>query len=288
MTMKYSISSSPLLLLLFFLSVAAVSGLDTCVPSNFGEFSIDNIQCYVIAPGQNAEFTCQIAGSQVGIGIQDFAARNVRGTSVGLPQASGAGLLWTTSNTPEDDELILTNCQIETGCLIQTFNDCECTQNDGQGSNTTCASTTASPTPAPSILGPPTAPQCPETTSTQFCGELLTEHPPIPFTACDCYNYCQTEFISCCNWNSITLQWDCGNIECAATDAPGTSVDAQVLGCYRGHMNDYTPPEDDDDDNNNGSGGGGNRVQNDTSGGAMAVLGVVSSGMAMMIMMMML
>mmetsp|Transcript_2814 Transcript_2814/g.3781 ORF Transcript_2814/g.3781 Transcript_2814/m.3781 type:complete len:258 (-) Transcript_2814:102-875(-) len=211
------------------MNMVVVDGLATCTTSSFGQFSLDNLVCYLIPASATATvFTCDGIGSQVGYSFDDFSTQPVFDGGGNAQQAAGS--IWTVEN-PNTDRVTFTACTVTNGaggCLVQAFNDCTCQQDGGE-----CTITTAAPTPAPAASPPIVYPDCPSKTDVTFCSQLLNTSVPVPDPGCQCYNFCKGDFQSCCN--KINGLWSCGKTTCASDDDPGT-LGAEVLGCHEGHI----------------------------------------------------
>ena len=174
----------------------------------------------VVPSGTTASITCSVAGSRCLLTRADF------GTEVSAPfgtvQESVGGTVFTALTL--EDTLQVSDC-LSSQCIVVCNDQCSCATDDGSPCLETTAAPTPAPTPAPVQSGPVV---CPRSTDTSMCSKLM---PAVPIgTFCDCYNFCQGVFISCCEQSG-----QCGSLDCEAPEGetlgePGT-LTGQVLGC---------------------------------------------------------
>lgn len=194
-------------LLTFFYSVSG--------QPNSGPGALDNLQYFRVL--QTASFTCTTIASRCIFQESDYSPISYGGGTQG---ARTDGTSWTV-NDPSN-VLTLSNCG-SGSCIVTCFADCSCTEN-----GSACATTTPFPTAAPTFPNPtkaPTPKNCPKKTDTSRCPTLM---PSVPLSRkCDCYNFCQFNFTSCCEEGG-----SCGNTECSVV--PGSNpgeVGSYVWGC---------------------------------------------------------
>lgn len=109
------------------------------------------------------------------------------------------------------DTLNLNDCQFST-CVPACFSDCNCTTG-GESCPETSAPPTASPTPAPETSD---VKNCELKRNEGKCSQVAIRDFVFAGADCYCYNFCDGEFLSCCEENG-----DCGTTECEGEEVFG-------------------------------------------------------------------
>ena len=205
-------SSSSLFSTVFFL----LGSVATANTNPLGPGALNNLQFFQFK--KTSSFQCQTTGSRCGFDRSEY---NQNAIDIGGAfNEQAAGTLWTVESP--NDELRLAGC-IGENCVAYCFSDCTCVET---GTNEPCATTTPLPTAAPVPTPAPQAYDCPQKQSRELCPGIMTNNLPVPDPGCDCYNFCNGAFLSCCNEDTNS----CGSTACTGTTVLGcTSADIQAI-----------------------------------------------------------
>ena len=174
--------------------------------------ALNNLQFFQF--DESASFRCETKASRCGFDYDDYNAGGVVKIGGAFNELE-AGTVWTVESI--QDELRATGC-IDGDCVVYCFADCNCTE---LTTDNACNTTTPMPSPAPVVTPSPVPYVCPLQSGKSECASLMTNSLPTTDPGCDCYNFCDGQFLSCCN----ELSEKCGDTTCAS----GLSV----MGCTK-------------------------------------------------------
>lgn len=220
------VSNSLLAVLFFFCQVSTANQ-----ENPFGIGALNNLQFFQF--NDSASFRCETKASRCGFDYDDYNEGGVVKFGRGSFNELAPGTVWTIESS--DDELRTTGC-VNGNCVVYCFADCNCTD---LTTNDSCTKTTAMPTQAPVPTSAPVPYICPLQEATSECGNLMTNNLPTTDPGCDCYNFCDGQFLSCCN----QLSGKCGESTCASG--------LGVLGCTKADVIVTTDEDKVTDDKNN-------------------------------------
>lgn len=146
--------------------------------------------------------TCNSTASRCGFDRDEYSTDAI--DLGGSFNEQTAGTVWTAA--APGDQLRLSDCT-NGNCVAYCFADCSCIVDD---SGAPCGTTTPIPTVAPVATPAPVPYVCPLQEETTSCSELMTNNLPTTDPGCDCYNFCDGVFLSCCN----EISNSCGSTNC--------------------------------------------------------------------------
>ncbi|KAL7558056.1 hypothetical protein ACA910_009244 [Epithemia clementina (nom. ined.)] len=203
----------------------------TARESEFGPGSLDNLQFFQFT--KNATIQCGQTGSICGFVRDEYNADAINYGGSYSEQGVDE-TVWIVATAT--DKLRLVECKDT--CIAYCFADCVCT--DG-ATDQPCTTTTAFPTQAPVVTPSPTPYNCPLQLGKESCAAFMANNLPTTDPACDCYNFCDGVFKSCCN--EARNSSSCGSTDCAGVSVLGcTKADLGVSSDGGGNPSPATSP----------------------------------------------